>query len=42
MNKDDMKFLMGVLASFLMKTSSITQARMAKAVLTKLNEEIKK
>jgi hypothetical protein len=40
MSKDEMKFVMGVLAKFLMSTSSITQARMAKAVLTKLNKEL--
>ena len=40
MSKDEVKFVMGVLASFLMTTPSITQARIAKAVLTKLNKEL--
>jgi hypothetical protein len=38
MNESEVKFVMGVLAHFIMQTPSITQARMAKAVLTKLNE----
>ena len=38
MSEKEIKFVMGVLAHFIMQTPSITQARMAKEVLNKLNQ----
>jgi hypothetical protein len=38
MSKSEVKFVMGVLAHFITQTASITQARMAKEVINKLNQ----
>jgi hypothetical protein len=38
MSESEVKFVMGVLAHFITQTSSITQARIAKEILNKLNQ----